>query len=149
MTWQGFKRFTIRCNLTVLLCGWLSFWGYGVWVGDIPPITVVPGLMLISAIISIGVTACIFVGCHSWLFLRAKQTGLLPKFGKRDYQALGIGIASTSILVLLSAAELSGNSVPDGIAVPLAILTSTVAILSLLYFGIGVGSQYFRWHFTA
>ncbi|APX16092.1 hypothetical protein BWR17_09760 [Phaeobacter inhibens] len=148
MTWHGFKRFTIRLNFAVLGTCWLAFWGYGFWVADLPPISVVPGLLLMSVLLSIVLCICAFWGCHTWLYLRAKRTGELANLTKRDYNALTIGIVSGVVLAGLAFAEISERATPDGIAVPLAIVAAATAILSLLYWALAVGAQYFRWQFN-
>lgn len=67
MTWQQFKKMALRLNLVVLIGGWLAFWGYGVLVGDIPPLSVIQGLLALSLIAIIAVTVIFFVGCRVYL----------------------------------------------------------------------------------
>lgn len=48
MTWLRFKTLILRLNAIVLIGGWLAFWGYGLAVGDVPPLSVVPRLIGLS-----------------------------------------------------------------------------------------------------
>jgi len=148
MTWNRFKRLVLRSNIAVLGLGWICFWGYGVAVGDIPPASVLPGLLALSAIAIVIVSAALFFACHSWLFLKAKQTGDLPNLTKRDYQAVILAFGSALILGLGIFVHHSGSGVPDAIAIPASILCVLGLIYGSLYWGLGLASQYFRWQFS-
>ncbi|MBU0641907.1 MAG: hypothetical protein KJ731_16440 [Alphaproteobacteria bacterium] len=125
MTWLRFKTLTLRLNLIVLIGGWLAFWGYGVAVGEVPPLSDVwQGLLALSLIAMCGVTVLSFIGSRLYLALR------------KDYQ---------------NPHRLSALSRYALIGLVIAILASTLAsevdliplwdeIMTILTFGIGLPS---------
>ncbi|MCG7492493.1 hypothetical protein [Thalassobius sp. Cn5-15] len=125
MTWQQFKKMALRLNLVVLICGWLAFWGYGVLVGDIPPLSVVQGLLALSLIAIIAVTVSFFVGCRLYLALNKKFENPNKLSALSRYAIVGVFVSA------VAATLGNGDSIIVFWETTLAVVTIGVGFVSL------------------
>ncbi|MDO6591498.1 hypothetical protein DS901_09045 [Loktanella sp. D2R18] len=145
MSWAQFKNILMKLNIGVAGTIWLGFWGYGAWVGEMPPVSTVPGLLAGTVAVGMMVSVAFFLISHVSLFLRAKTSSECLRGSQANQRALWIGVAGIGVLISLGFAQ----NIGDAILVPMAILGSLMAIYGLIYAFIGFGSQFFQWQFTA
>jgi hypothetical protein len=145
MPWNHFKNILVRLNICTIATLWLGFWGYGLWAGDIPPASVIPGLLLGTLLLCMAASVALFALCHISLFARAKSAGTLPPFSKKDHLAVIVGMLGVGMLILLGLA----SNIGDGILIPTGIVGALMAIYGILYALVGFGGQFFRWQFSS
>lgn len=149
MSWDRFKRVLIRLNAAMVLIGWAAFFGYGFAENELPPLDVYAIVLLMTICAVVALSAASFVLCHTWLFLRAKAHGQLPRFDHLERRGFGLLISGAVILsTLVVVANSSQGAVPGSVEVIVGIL----GVLALVYGGISsamaLGGQYFNWFFT-
>jgi len=143
MTWFRFRVLLIRSNIGIAALLWVGFWGYGLAINDIPPTSVLPGLLLLTAFLCLGTSIILFLVCHIALFVQAKINGTLPAFSISDYIAACIGGAGILVFILVEIVRPS-----DAVSVPLSIISGSSAILGTTYWTIALSGQLFCWQFA-
>lgn len=146
MTWLRFKSLTLRLNLFVVIGGWLAFWGYGVFVDDIPPWNLVPTLLALSVITVVTLTSVLFLACHT--YVSVKQAG---KTGASLSKTTRLALLGLVIAITCSTLASGGINFAALIEESLFILSLGLGLPSLLWliygFPVEIAPRFFNWKF--
>lgn len=141
MTWTTFKRLTIKINIALVLGGWLTFWGYGFVVRDVPPLSVVPGLLLLSGLALPVISFLCFLGAHLYLLAQAIRTGVVARLSNLSTWAIAI----MCFAIILSA--LAGTVSLDVFELTVAV-TGPIGVLAFIFLVFGdLGAEIRKWRF--
>gem|GEM_PF-4572451 len=147
MRWKVFQKRLVITNLAVLAVGWICFWGYGLVVGDVPPLGVVVPLVALSGCAIFALSFSMFVLTHFYLVANGlwnRDVALVDARARQISIATACGVA---FLCLLGLTDHSGGGVADTILIPAAILIGCAVFVGLIYSVSAYGSHVFRWQF--
>lgn len=147
MNWKSFQNAVLKTNLVVLAAGWICFWGYGVLVGDVPPLNVVLPLIAISGCAVLAVSISMFVLTHFYLAANRLWRRDVALADARTRKISIATLCGAACLVLLGLADHSGGGVSDAILIPAAIIIGSAVFFGLIYSVSVIGSHLFRWQF--
>lgn len=145
MSWTSFLRMLMRVNLGAIVVGWAAFWGYGVVLGDVPPASTVPALVLLTGLGCAALSVILLIGCHVMMMVQAARRNGPLVMDRLYMRILGVG------LVLVTSGGLGlavGSNVPDALSaslmIPGVIITGLWSIAALHL----AGPRLFRSYFT-
>lgn len=142
MTKQRFFQLLIRLNLGILVALPVGIWSYGALIGDLPPLSILPGLYLLGVMICVGASALMFAAIHLWLTVKAKREGEVSElFSKRSAWAFFLGVVLTPILPLYEAA-ISGRK--QEFVWFMSGMMSAAGAVCLLYLILAMGFDLFK-----
>jgi|GEM_PF-4704558 len=147
MTWGLFCKRLKRINIFTAGAIWLAFWGYGLSQSDLPPASVIPGLLLGTIALCVVVSAAYFIFVHAWLYVSglSSDDGAQVKGGS----ITGLKIAAMSLPISVVGAMASSNANGGGALLADVVFMGAmfVCLGSIAYqFAFGA-TGFFSWQF--